>query len=159
MSTYYLEDLQPGMRFSTGPHEMTEADIIRFGEEYDPQPHHVDPVAARNTFFRGLVASGWHTISVMTAMAIRSDLRMAEGQIGIAVEGIRFIKAVRPGDRITLHMEIREVKASESRPGWGVIKVLWTAINQAGEPVLELQPSILVKARERVAPSLASAAE
>ncbi|MBK1692340.1 MaoC family dehydratase [Ectothiorhodospira mobilis] len=144
---YYLEDLTPGMRFTTPPTLMTEEAIIRFGREFDPQPYHVDPEAARETFFGGLVASGWHTVAVMTAMNIRSQLQLAEGQIGMGVESVRFLQAVRPGDRIHLEMEILEVKPSESRRGWGIIKVLWTGMNQHGEAVLTLQPSILVRGR------------
>ncbi|MCG5501373.1 MaoC family dehydratase [Ectothiorhodospira lacustris] len=145
---YYLEDLSPGMCFETEATTMTEADIIRFGREFDPQPHHVDPEAARHTLFGGLVASGWHTIGVMTALAVRSGMPLAEGQIGVGVEGIRFAKPVRPGDRIRLHLEILEARPRESRPGWGVVRVQWTGINQHDEVVVELQPSVLVRARD-----------
>ncbi|AHF04159.1 MaoC family dehydratase [Marichromatium purpuratum 984] len=147
-ATYYLEDLPPGTRFrNDAAVTLTETEIIRFGREFDPQPYHTDPEAARHTFFDGLVASGWHTIAVMTGLAIRSPMRLAEGQIGLGAEGIRFIKAVRPGDAIRLEIEVLENTPSRSRPGWGVIRVRWRAFNQHDEAVLEVCPSILVRAR------------
>ena len=42
----FLEDLEIGQVWTGGPIEMTEADIVRFAREYDPQPMHVDAEAA-----------------------------------------------------------------------------------------------------------------
>lgn len=61
----FLEDLEIGQVWTGGPIEMTEADIIRFAREYDPQPMHVDAEAAAKGRFGGLIASGWHVASVV----------------------------------------------------------------------------------------------
>ncbi len=60
----HFEDYVPGASAVFGPIPMTEADIIEFARRYDPQPIHVDPVAATAGPFGGLIASGWHTVVV-----------------------------------------------------------------------------------------------
>ena len=35
-----------------------------FVAEFDPQPFHLDDAAARDSIFRGLAASGWHTAAI-----------------------------------------------------------------------------------------------
>jgi acyl dehydratase len=61
----YFEDYVPGLIVDCGSFTMNEADIIAFAREYDPQPFHVDPVAAKDGPYGGLIASGWHTTSMM----------------------------------------------------------------------------------------------
>ena len=57
----YLDDLQAGQVFGSGTVTVDAAMIHRFAAEFDPQPFHLDDVAAQAPLFRGLAASGWHT--------------------------------------------------------------------------------------------------
>ena len=68
----YLEDLKEGQSFESGSYAMTPEEIKSFGRGYDPQPFHVDEQAAERTFFKGLVASGWHTASVTMRLSSSS---------------------------------------------------------------------------------------
>ena len=58
---YYWEDFPAGRIFEHGRRTLGEAEIIGFARQWDPQRFHVDPQAAKDTPFGGLVASGWHT--------------------------------------------------------------------------------------------------
>lgn len=144
----YLEDLEPGRRFDCPPWDVTEADIVRFAREFDPQPFHLDPEAAADTLFGGLAASGWHTGAMMMGMATRSSLQPANGHVGMGVEAVRFLRPVRPGDRLHMVIEVLDARRSGSRPGYGVVKVRWRAWNQSGETVAEATPSMWVEARD-----------
>lgn len=143
----YLEDLRPGMRFRAPAWHVTEEDIIRFAREFDPQPQHMDPEAARSSVFGGLAASGWHTAAMVMGMAMRSELQMTGGQVGIGVERLTFSRAVLPGDTLSLEIRVLDVRRSGSRPDSGIIRVHWLCRNQKGETVMEIEPSVLVKAR------------
>ena len=143
----YLEDLRPGMCFQAPVWQVTEEDIIRFAREFDPQPQHLDPEAAQSTLFGRLAASGWHTAAMVMGMAMRSELQMTGGQIGIGVERLTFSRAVFPGDTLSLEIRVLEVRRSGSRTDSGIIKVHWLCRNQDGECVMEIVPSVLVKAR------------
>ncbi len=80
----YLDDLAPGQVYRSGEATVTEADIVRFAGEFDPQPFHLDAGQAASTFFGGLAASGWHTASLTMRLLVDSDLRLAGGIIGRA---------------------------------------------------------------------------
>jgi acyl dehydratase len=139
MSALYLEDLEPGSTVTGGPITVSEADVIAYARQFDPQPFHSDPEAARGSFFNGLALSGWHTASLSMKMLAESPLgRIANGLVGIEIRQMRWPRPARPGDTLTLTVQIMETKASRSRPGWGTALLHWTCRNQHGEAVLEL---------------------
>src|SRR3954470_18016735 len=116
----YLEDLQPGQRFSTGSHRLEAAEIVGFARRYDPQPFHLDDAAARGTLFGGLAASGWHTAS-MTMRLIVESFPPAWGVIGGRMEMLEWPRPVRPGDVLRVETEVLEVKPSRSKPDQGML--------------------------------------
>jgi acyl dehydratase len=60
----WWEDFKVGDQAELGRHTFTEQDIVAFGRQFDPQPFHTDKVAAQESSFGGLIASGWHTCAV-----------------------------------------------------------------------------------------------
>jgi acyl dehydratase len=138
-SALYLEDLSPGQVVDAGPVTVTEADCIAFARQFDPQPFHIDPVAAKDTMFQGLALSGWHTAALSMRMLVDSPLaKLANGLVGIEVRSMRWPRPVRPGDTLKVTVEVLETNPSRSRPGWGTAMLRWTTRNQKGENVQEL---------------------
>lgn len=139
MDPLYLEDLSPGMTASGGPLTISEAEGIAFARQFDPQPFHTDPVAAKDSMFEGLALSGWHTAALSMKMLAQSPLaKIANGLVGIEIRNLRWPRPARPGDTLTLTIEVIETKRSRSRPGWGTALLHWTTRNQHDEAVLEL---------------------
>ena len=130
----YLDDLSPGMRFTAGPITLTEDAIIAFAREFDPQSFHTDPEAAAASFFRGHVASGWQTAAVTMRMLVDGAMPFAGGAIGLGVE-LSWPRAVRPGDALSVVMEIMDITPSSSKPGRAVATLRTTTTNQNGEIV------------------------
>jgi len=134
----YLEDLAPGESRQLGSHTMTEAEIVEFARSFDPQPFHLDRDAAAGSHFGGLVASGWHTASL--AMRLFVDGMVADiatmGSPG--VDELRWLAPVRPGDTLSLRIEIVSVTPSTSRPDRGSVRVRYDLRNQRNEPVLSM---------------------
>lgn len=147
MRALYLEDLAPGQVYGSGEATVTEADIVRFAGEFDPQPFHLDAGRAASTFFGGLAASGWHTASLTMRLLVDSELRLAGGIIGAGMDELRWPKPLRPGDTIRLESEVIELRPSRSRPSQGLAKVRTTTLNQHGEPVQVLVANLLVVRR------------
>ena len=140
MLPMYLEDLSPGRTVTAGPVTVSEAEAIAYARQFDPQPFHTDAEAAKTSFFQGLALSGWHTASLSMRMLVDSPLAaIANGLIGIEIRNMRWPRAARPGDTLTLTVEVLETKPSRSRPGWGTAVLKWTTRNQHGEAVLELE--------------------
>jgi|SRR5579883_1748542 len=145
----YLDDLSVGMRFHAGPEKMTEETIIAFAKEFDPQPFHTDPEAAKKTLFGGLAASGWHTIALTMRMLANGGMPLAGGVIGFGAEAA-WPKPVRPGDALRVDCEIVEIKPSRSKPGQAAVTFRTTTKNQNDETVLVLTSKNLVFKRGHV---------
>jgi len=144
--TRWFEDITIDEIFPLGTHEFTEAEIIRFGQLYDPQYFHVDPEAAKHSHFGGLVASGWHTVSVGhrrmvdALFAEEARLRGLGKEPGVSgpspgVNRMEFKAPVRPGDRVTYTLVVTGKRASNSIPGLGLLFNTLEASNQNGELV------------------------
>jgi acyl dehydratase len=147
MTTRYLEDFERGQKFASGRLRVDRQRIKSFGAEFDPQPFHVDEDAARNSLFKGLAASGWHTAAMTMRLLVEGELRPAGGIIGAGCEELQWPRPVRPGDELHVESEILEVRASKSRPDQGVIKVKTTTLNQNGDAVQVFVGNLIVRRR------------
>jgi acyl dehydratase len=120
----YLEDVAVGMEFVTGEVTISQDDIIAFATQFDPQPFHTDPEAAKSTFFRGLAASGWHTAAITMRLLVTEGPEIAGGTIGAGGD-LTWPSATRPGDRLHARITVEAVTASKSNPerGAAMLKV------------------------------------
>jgi acyl dehydratase len=139
----YLDDLRVGQRFRSDSYVMNEDRMKEFAAEFDPQPFHLDEAAARDSVFRGLAASGWHTAAATMRLSVSGELRIAGGLIGLGGE-IAWPKPTRAGDTLHLESEILEIVPSRSKPNQGIVKVRSTTLNQNGEEVQVFTVKLLV---------------
>ena len=130
----YLEDLQPGQKFSTGSLTVTADEIKDFAQKYDPQPFHLDDEAAKTTLFGGLAASGWHTAALTMRLNVTAGPQLAGGIIGGGGE-ISWPTPTRPGDVLHVESEVLEVTPSRSRPDRGMAVLRSETLNQHGKTV------------------------
>ena len=147
MSGRYLEDFAVAQTFGSGRARITKERIKTFGAEFDPQPFHLDEDAARDTMFRGLAASGWHTAALTMRLLVESEFKPAGGIIGAGFDELRWPRPVRPGDELRVESEILEVRPSKSRPNQGWIKLRITTLNQNGEAVQIFVGNLIVPSR------------
>ncbi len=142
----YLEDLHPGMRFTSPTHEVDEAQMKSFAAAFDPQPFHLDEAAARASVFGGLAASGWYTAAVTMRLNVVGGLPLANGIVGLGGD-LAWPAPVRSGDVLQVVNEIAEVTPSRSRPDRGTIAVHGETRNQRGEVVQRTTMKLLVPRR------------
>jgi acyl dehydratase len=145
--TLTFEDFPPGHFGTFGPRRVTREEILAFAAEFDPQPMHLDEEAAKRTMLKGLAASGWHLCSIMMRM-------MCDGYIGRTaslgspgVNEVRWLAPLRPGDDITLDVEVTEARISRSRPETGIVTFKTLARNAAGQALCEMVSPIIVARR------------
>jgi acyl dehydratase len=142
-----LEDYTPGMVLEFGDRLVSAEEIVAFATEYDPQPFHLDEDAGRQTHFGGLVASGWQTAGFMMRMMV-DNLLSPETSLGSpGLDELRWLKPVRPGDRLRVRATILEVKRSRSRPDMGTIRQQTEVINQDGDTVLSMYSIGMIRVR------------
>jgi acyl dehydratase len=141
----YLEDLTPGMVFTSATHALDAEQIKKFAQEYDPQPFHLDDAAAVPTMFGGLAASGWHTAALSMKLLVGA-LPLAGGIIGGAGE-LAWPKPTRPGDVLQLVAEIIEVTPSRSKPERGMAVIRSETRNQHGDVVQVFTSKVILLRR------------
>jgi acyl dehydratase len=146
-SPLYLEDFSPGQTFASASVAIDAVAIKAYARQFDPQPFHLDEQAAEATFFKGLAASGWHTVSATMRLLVDGGLPIAGGIIGAGVDEIRWPRPTRPGDTLRLVTEVLEVRPSKSRPDQGLMKVRTTTFNQKDEPVQVMVSNLVVMRR------------
>lgn len=144
----YLEDFSIGQVFQSGSLVIEESRIKSFAQEFDPQPFHLDGEHARDTFFGGLVASGWHTAGVTMRLLVESSFKPAGGIIGAGFEEMRWPHSVRAGDELHIEAQVLELRPLRSRPGQGLLKLRINTHNQRDEIVQTSIAAILVRAKE-----------
>jgi acyl dehydratase len=143
----YLEDLHVGDRFRSDTIEVTEQSIFEFARDFDPQPFHLDPEAARQSIFKELTASGWHTAAMSMRLFVTGEFKPVGGSIGLAVDELRWPQAVRPGDILKVETEILDVRKSKSKPDRGIIRIRNVTSNQRGEVVQTFMAFVMVRRR------------
>jgi acyl dehydratase len=159
----FFEDMRLGERYEVGRHTFTAENIKAFAVRFDPQLFHVDEDAAKRSHFGALCASGWHTASIWMRLMIEhhrcEDDKLRTRGEPVATFGpspgfreLKWLKPVYVGDTVTYATEIVELRASNSRPGWGLISVRNTGSNQRGEPVISFVSASFVQRRNGDAP-------
>lgn len=145
-SRRYFEDLVEGEQCQSDAREVTEAELLAFARQYDPQYFHADPQAATRSIFGGVVASGIFTMAIWRQL----DHRIC-GDIawicGVAWDEVRFPQAVRPGDVLRAHARCLSKRPSRKDPRRGVTVYQYTLLNQREETVFTCRSTNLVERR------------
>jgi acyl dehydratase len=161
--TRWFEDVTINEPFPLGSHTFTAEEIIRFGKLYDPQYFHIDAEAAGHSHFGGLIASGWHTVSVGhrkmvdALFAEEERIRATGGEPGVpgpspGVNRMEFKAPVRPGDTVSYMLTVTDKRKSNSIPGWGLLFNRLDAVNQRGELVYHAELVGFSKLRDYTMP-------
>ncbi len=137
--TLYWEDFEVGETVAIGSHTFTPDEMIDFARKFDPQPFHIDPVAAKDSYFGGLIASGWHTCAVAMRLLCDNYINRSASLGSPGIENVRWLKPVHAGDTISYRRVVLEARPSSSRPGMGLLKSRTEAVNQRGEMVMTFE--------------------
>jgi len=132
----YFEDYVPGSVYEFGRTTFDEESIVAFGKQFDPQLFHTDPDGAKSTIYGGLIASGWHTASLMMRECVRYYLPRAASLGSPGVDELRWNLPVRPGDILTVRMTILEATRSRSKPDRGIVVSTFEVLNQDRKVVM-----------------------
>ncbi|SPJ15723.1 Acyl dehydratase [Syntrophobacter sp. SbD2] len=143
-----LEDYVIGSVSEFGSIAVDEAQIIDFARRFDPQVFHTDPEAAKKSIYGGLIASGWHTASMMMRLIVEHYLPGARSLGSPGIDELRWIRPVRPGDELSVRVTVLEANRSRSKPDRGVVRSFVEVLNQNHEVVLAVKAVNLMLCRE-----------
>jgi acyl dehydratase len=151
MNTLVFEDFKPGPWGCFGPRHVTAEEIRAFAAEFDPQPMHLDEAAASRSMLKGLAGSGWHLCSITMRIMFDGFIGRTASLGSPGVNELRWLAPFRPGDDITLDVEVTEARISRSRPTTGIVMFKMTARNASGQALCEMVSPIIVQRRGEAA--------
>ena len=135
----YFEDFTVGQVIDLGEvPQLTEEEIMAFARQWDPQPFHIDPVAAKESMYGGLIASGWQTALMTMRLQVDNLLHDADTQGSPGVENIRFRKPVRAGQRLRARYTVLVAEPSAKRPTLGKVLGRTELVDDSGEIVYSM---------------------
>lgn len=143
----YFEDYIVGMVSEFGDAVVTADEILEFARRYDPQDMHTDPVAAAQGPFGGLIASGWHTAALVMRLVVANYLSKVATLPSPGLDELRWVRPVRPGDRLRVRTTVVEANRSRSKPDRGMVRSLVEVLNQNDEVVMSFRPMNLMRCR------------
>jgi len=146
----YFEDYIPGSVHEFGSITVEESEIIAFAERFDPQPFHTDPIAAGQSVFGGLIASGWHTASLTMRLMVDHFISHVASLGSPGVEELYWLKPVRPGDILSVRITLVEAQRSSSKPDQGFIRGFTEVLNQHGDIVMTMKSGGFIRCRATV---------
>ena len=153
----YWEDLSVGETRDLGSLSPTAEEIVAFASQWDPQPFHLDPEAAKDSVFGALCASGWHTCAMAMRLMVTNFLHDTSSLGSPGLESLKWLKPVFPGDTLTLKHTITEKRVMGKRPDVGLVCTIWEMVNQHGDPVLRMEGYGMFRLRNPEPPRSAAA--
>ena len=138
MTDYYLEDFEPGRTYASPSRTVSEEEALDFARRYDPQYFHLDPVAARDSVFGGLVLGGFQTAAIAWALVQETRMFDRSALAGIGIDELRWHKPVRPGDTLRCDFTLLDARPSRTSADRGVARFRYEVRNQDEETVLSL---------------------
>lgn len=139
MTERWFEDYVPGAVHELGTVAVREAEVLEFARRFDPQPIHTDPDVAARGPFGGVIASGWHTCSLMMQRYAVDYLSPASSVASPGMDELRWPRPVRPGDVLAVRVTVEGARPSGSKPDRGVVHSRVEVHNQRNEPAMTMR--------------------
>ncbi len=143
----YLQDYHPGYAVDLEPITVDLDEVITFGRRYDPQPFHIDPDAAAEGPFGGIIASGWQTCAMMMRVLVDGFLSPKSSLGAPGVDEVRWLAPVRPADELRARVTVLDTRVSKSKPDRGILRTAIEVRNQDDVVVLSLNATTMVRCR------------
>jgi acyl dehydratase len=142
----YYEDLLIGEVRESSARAVTLDELLEFAGRYDPQYFHADPIAARQSIFGEVIASGIHSAALWRALdhEISGDIHWI---CGVAWEDVRWPNPVRAGDTLRARAEALAKRLSAKDPNRGIVEYRYTLLNQRGETAFTCRSINIVAVR------------
>lgn len=143
----YLEDYSEGVTFQMPPVSLRSEEIIDYARIYDPRPIHVDPGAAKNSRFGGIIASGFHTLNACWSKWVHTKLDEGGLVAGMGMDNLRWLKPVYAHEPLYTTIVVDRVEVKEGGD-YGVVFMHVAVRDEKGDAKMELDVSFLAASRD-----------
>ena len=138
LNKLFWEDFVPDVRELMGEVTVDLEEVVAFAKRYDPQPFHVDVQEAEKSIYGGIIASGWHTCSMVIRLMCDSYLVNSSSLGSPGIEEVKWLSPVYPGNVLSAFRTVVETRASASKPDRGIVKTFWEVENEKGQLVMSM---------------------
>lgn len=138
LNKLFWEDFVPDVRELMGEVTVDLEEVVTFAKRYDPQPFHVDVQEAEKSIYGGIIASGWHTCSMVMRLMCDSYLVNSSSLGSPGIEEVKWLNPVYPGNVLSAFRTVVETRASASKPDRGIVKTFWEVENEKGQLVMSM---------------------
>lgn len=145
-----FEDFKPGHFGTFGPHHVSRDDIVAFATEFDPQPMHLSDEGASHTILKTLSGSGWHMCALLMRMSWDGFIRNIASAGAPGVDEVRWVSPLRPGDDLTVSVDVISTRESKSRPEIGFVHIKNEMRNASGQILMLATLPLMVLRRSAV---------
>jgi len=145
----FFEDYEAGLAYEFGTVTVTEAEIVEFAKEFDPQYFHLDQAKAAASQFGGIIASGFHTTGLAMRLYVEHYLSHVASMGSPGVEDIHWPNPLRPGDTLRIRVTTLEARPSRSKLDRGIVRAKVEAINERDELALSMIVVSILRRRQR----------
>ena len=138
LNKLFWEDFVPDVRELMGEVTVDLEEVVAFAKRYDPQPFHVDVQEAEKSIYGGIIASGWHTCSMVIRLMCDSYLVNSSSLGSPGIEEVKWLSPVYPGNVLSAFRTVVETRVSASKPDRGIVKTFWEVENEKGQLVMSM---------------------
>ena len=148
MTGLFFDEFQVGQVFESDRRSVGRSDIIEFASAFDPNPFHLSDEAAGYAGLSGIIASGFHTLSI--SFRLFFDLHLWPDSIlpSPGIDKVRWLEPLYPDKEIFVRATVLEVLPSRSSPDRGLVRILHETID-ASEGCVILTAEALHRLRRR----------
>ncbi|GAA4694581.1 MaoC/PaaZ C-terminal domain-containing protein [Phytohabitans rumicis] len=143
----FFEDLVPGRRFDLGVTTVDGDEMLAFAQRYDPQWYHVDPAMAAQSEYGEPIASGFYTVSLFMRAYVDHVLDRAAADMSPGLEELRWLAAVRAGDKLATELEVLDRRPSVAKPGIGTVTLQGTMARREPNQAVPAQEVLRIRFR------------
>ncbi|MBP2240244.1 acyl dehydratase [Cytobacillus eiseniae] len=136
-----FDEFSIGQMFETPSYKMNTEEIMTFASHFDPQYMHVDEEKAKQSRFKGIIASRLHTLSISLKLWNKLGVFGDDVIAGTGLNNLKFIKPVYPEDVLCVKATIIEMK---KRKAEGEITLALSTFKNVDEQVLQTELSALI---------------
>jgi acyl dehydratase len=116
MAALTIGDICVGREIALGPYIVTRHELLDFAQVFDPQPFHLDEVAATSSVLGGLATSGWHTSSIIMRMVCDAFFLHVNAIGSTGIDEMKWLKPVYVDDELSGTLTFTAVRRSVSKP-------------------------------------------
>ncbi len=141
----HFEDFHAGQIFPLGSRTLDASEMTAFAREFDPQPQHLDPEAAKHSILGGLAASGWYLTAFAMRMLVDGLFNRSTSLGAPGIDELQWRRPALVGDTLRLETEVLDTRAS-SNPRRGFVKFR-VELRRGEERVMMFVCSVMFKRR------------